>query len=118
MITELRKKSQITIPRELVSKLGLREGDKLEIIEKDGVIQIMPVVVYPKKYLDELKEEITDIKTKIKSGDQPVFDNVDDLFKQLDSEDIVQQRQNEPTEHRKLHCCQRRDFSINTRACS
>lgn len=48
----------------------------------------MPVVVYPKKYLDELKKEITDIKTKIKSGDQPMFDNVDDLFKQLDSEDM------------------------------
>ncbi|SFH07422.1 looped-hinge helix DNA binding domain-containing protein, AbrB family [Desulfotomaculum arcticum] len=45
MITELRKKSQITIPKELVSKLGLKEGDKLEITEKDGVIQIMPVVI-------------------------------------------------------------------------
>jgi len=88
MITELRKKSQITIPKEMVSKLGLKEGDKLEIIEKDGVIHIMPVVVYPKKYLHELQEEITDIKTKIKSGKQPMFDNVDDLFKQLDSEDI------------------------------
>jgi len=58
------------------------------IIEKDGVIQIMPVVVYRKKYLNELKEEITDIKTKIKSGDRPVFNDVDDLFKQLDSEDM------------------------------
>jgi AbrB family looped-hinge helix DNA binding protein len=85
MITELRKKSQITIPKELVSKLGIKEGDKLEIIEKDGVIQVMPVVVYPKKYLDELKEEITDIKNRIELGNQPVFDNVDDLFKQLDS---------------------------------
>jgi len=87
MITELRKKSQITIPKELVSKLGLKEGDKLELIEKDGVIQILPVVVYPKKYLDELKEEIADIKNKIESGDHPVFDNVDDLFKQLDSQE-------------------------------
>ncbi len=88
MITEIRKKSQITIPKELMSKLGLKEGDKLEIIEKDGVIQVMPVVVYPKKYLDELKEEITEIKNKIESGDQPVFDNVEDLFKQLDSPEM------------------------------
>lgn len=88
MITELRKKSQVTIPKELVMKLGLKEGDKLEIIEKNGVIQIMPVVVYPKKYLEELKEEITKIKSKIKSGDQQVFDNVDDLFRQLDSKDL------------------------------
>ncbi len=88
MITELRKKSQITIPKELVLELGLKEGDKLDIVEKDGIIQIIPVVVYPKKYLDELKEEINDIKRKIEIGKQPVFDNVDDLFKQLDAEEI------------------------------
>ena len=78
------KKSQITIPKELVSKLGLKEGDKLDIIEKDGAIQIMPVVVYPKKYIDELREEISDIKNKIKSGEQPIFDSVEDLFQHHD----------------------------------
>lgn len=87
MITELRKKSQITIPKEYVEKLGLKEGDKLEVVEKEGIIQIVPVVVYPKKYLDELKKEINEIKTKIKSGEKPVFDNADDLFKQLDDGD-------------------------------
>jgi len=86
MITELRKKSQITIPKVLVEKLGLKEGDKLEILEKDGVIYIMPVVVYPKKYLCDLKEEIRDIMQKMASGEQPVFDNVEDLIKQLDAE--------------------------------
>lgn len=87
MITEFRKKSQITIPKEVVLKLGLKEGDKLEIIERDGAISIIPVVVHSKKYLAELKKEIMDIKAKIKSGDQLVFDNVDDLFKQLDFEE-------------------------------
>ena len=52
MLTELRTKSQITIPKDIVARLGLHEGDKLEIVEKDGTIQIMPVAVYPKKYLD------------------------------------------------------------------
>ena len=55
MLTELRTKSQITIPKDIVARLGLHEGDKLEIVEKDGTIQIMPVAVYPKKYLDELR---------------------------------------------------------------
>lgn len=87
MITELRKKSQITIPKDLVEKLGLKEGDKLEIFEKEGVIHIMPVVVYSKKYIYELKEEILDLKAKLASGEQPVFDSVEDLFKQLDSEE-------------------------------
>ena len=58
MLTELRTKSQITIPKDIVMKMGLREGDKLEIVEKDGVIELMPVAVYPKKYLDELRSEI------------------------------------------------------------
>ena len=88
MITELRKKSQITIPKEVVLKLGLKEGDKLEIVEMDGEIKIIPIVVYPKRYLAELKEEIIDIKTKIKLSDQLAFDNVDDLFKQLNSEEV------------------------------
>ncbi len=84
MITELRKKSQVTIPKELVMKLGLKEGDKLEVIERNGTIQIMPVAVYPKKYLDELKEEINDIRVRIHAGEQPMFDSVDELFAQLD----------------------------------
>ena len=86
MLAELRQKSQITIPKEIIVKLGLSEGDKLEIFEKDGSICIMPVAVYPKKYLDELREEISDVKTKIASGEQPVFDSVDALFDKLEAE--------------------------------
>lgn len=48
MLAELRQKSQVTIPKEIIVKLGLSEGDKLEIFEKDGTIFLMPVVVYPK----------------------------------------------------------------------
>ncbi len=83
MLAELRAKSQITIPKAIVDKLGLSEGDKLEIFEKDGMIFIVPVAVYPKKYLDELKNEIEETKTKIVSGERPVFDNVDALFEKL-----------------------------------
>ena len=87
MIMELRKKSQITIPKEVISKLDLREGDQLDIIEKDGTIHIIPVAVYPKKYIEELKAEILEIKQNIKSGKQPVFNNVDDLFEHLENEE-------------------------------
>ena len=78
MLTELRTKSQITIPKDIVMKMGLREGDKLEIVEKD---------VYPKKYLDELRSEINEAKAKIAAGEQPVFDTVDALFEALDGAD-------------------------------
>lgn len=86
MLAVLRPKSQITIPKELVERLGLAEGDKLEISEKDGVIFIMPVVIYPKKYLDELRKEIEETKAQIASGQQPVFDTVDALFAKLEED--------------------------------
>lgn len=86
MLAEFRAKSQITIPKEFVDKLGLSEGDKLEIYERDGMICMMPVAVYPKKYLNELRKEIEETKTKIASGEQPVFDNVDALFAKLEGD--------------------------------
>jgi AbrB family looped-hinge helix DNA binding protein len=84
MLAELRQKSQITIPKEIVSRLGLNEGDKLEINEKDGIITVMPVAVYPKKYLDELRGEIETAREKIASGKKPVFNNIDALFAALE----------------------------------
>lgn len=85
MLAELRPKSQITIPKEIIIKLGLSEGDKLDIFEKDGAICIIPVSVYPKKYMDELREEISSVKAKIATGEQPVFDSVDALFDKLET---------------------------------
>ena len=84
MLAELRAKSQVTIPKELVDKLGLSEGDKLEFYVQDGIICAMPVTVYPKKYLDQLREEVEETKVKISSGEQPVFDNLDALFAKLE----------------------------------
>ena len=86
MLAELRQKSQITIPKEIIVKLGLSEGDKLDIFEQDGTICMMPVVVYPKKYLDELRGEIDEAKAKIASVEQPVFYSVDALFANLEAE--------------------------------
>ncbi|MHB1484253.1 MAG: AbrB/MazE/SpoVT family DNA-binding domain-containing protein [Saccharofermentanales bacterium] len=84
MITELRKKAQITIPKSIIDVLGLKEGDKLDVVENNGMIQLVPVVVYPKKYVDELVYEINEIKEQIKYGTKPTFDNVEDLIKQLE----------------------------------
>ena len=85
MLAELRTKSQITIPKEIVTTLGLSEGDKLEVCEKDGMICLMPVAVYPKKYVDGLRSEISALKQQVKSGSRPVFDSVDTLFDSLEN---------------------------------
>ncbi len=84
MLAEFRTKSQITIPKEIVAKLGLAEGDKLDIYEKDGMICIMPVVVYPKKYVEELRDEIADVRERLADGKQATFTSIDALFNQLE----------------------------------
>jgi len=58
VIAELRPKSQVTIPKPLIDKLGLSAGDKLEIFEDKGMICIMPVVVYPKGYVDKILADV------------------------------------------------------------
>lgn len=87
MLAELRQKAQVTIPKELVDKLGLTEGDKFDVFDDNGTICFMPVAVYPKQYLAELREEIEETKNKIASGEQPVFDDIDALFEKLDGKD-------------------------------
>lgn len=86
MLAELRQRSQITIPKEIIAKLGLSEGDVLDVFEQDGTICMMPVTAYPKRYLQELRQEIAETKAKIASGEQPVFDNVDALFAKLEED--------------------------------
>ena len=84
MLAELRSKAQVTIPKELVDRLGLSEGDKFDVFENNGTICFMPVAVYPKQVLAELREEIKETKNQIASGKQPIFSNIDALFDKLD----------------------------------
>ncbi|MBO4289138.1 MAG: AbrB/MazE/SpoVT family DNA-binding domain-containing protein [Lachnospiraceae bacterium] len=86
MLTDIRAKSQITIPKSIVKHLGLAEGDQLDIYEKDGIIYMVPVTVYPKKYVLELQNEISMLKEDIQYGKQPTFDTIDALISQLEKE--------------------------------
>ena len=58
MLAELRGRSQITIPAEIIKSLGISEGDKFEVIEKDGGIFLCPVVVYPKDKIKQIAKII------------------------------------------------------------
>ena len=51
MIATIRKRSQITLPSEIITKLGLNEGDQLDVREQDGTIVLFPMSVYPTKYI-------------------------------------------------------------------
>lgn len=70
MITQLRGRSQITLPSEVVKKMKLQEGDNLDIRIDDDRIIIKPVLVidrsqswfWSKKWQELEKEADEDIK--------------------------------------------------------
>ncbi len=78
MLAEIRGRSQITIPAEIIKKLGVSEGDKFDIIEKDGGIFLCPVVVYPKDKLLKIAKLIKN--SEIELSAQESFDTVEDMF--------------------------------------
>jgi len=82
MIIELRKKSQITLPKEIVNALNLAEGDQLEVSIINGVISLEPVAIYPKNYLDKIEEEIKYLKES-NSDQYKTYDDVDELIRNL-----------------------------------
>ena len=80
----LRSHSQITIPAPVVSSLGLKEGDQLEIFADNWKISMIPVTVYPDDYIEQLRRETSELRDNIKSGKQPVFDSVDAVIEALE----------------------------------
>lgn len=86
MIIELRKKSQITLPKEIVKELHLIEGDKFDITVVDGKICLEPVAVYPKEYILKIEKEINTLRENPKF-EYNTFDNIDELMKDLKSKE-------------------------------
>ena len=84
MLVELKAKSQVTIPKDIVNSMDLNQGDQFEVIEDEGKIILVPVAIYPEHVIKELKEQVNEIKESIKNGDQPIFDSIDSLFEELD----------------------------------
>lgn len=84
MLVELKAKSQVTIPKDIVNSMNLNQGDQFEVIEDDGKIVLVPVAVYPEHVIKKLKSQVKEIKDSIKNGETPVFDSIDSLFEDLD----------------------------------
>lgn len=84
MYAELRSRSQITIPKTVIKELNIKEGDKFEIETIDGEIRLIPIVVYPKKYVEELENEVKKVKEQIANGKARVYNTTEELFAHLD----------------------------------
>ena len=84
MIVDLKQKSQVTIPKELVKKLNLSVGDKLEVEEKDGKLIITPVMVIPKSqawyHSKEWQDQEKIVNQQIAEGRVYEVDSEENLF--------------------------------------
>lgn len=89
MLIELRKKSQITIPKEIVNELHLEEKDQLEISVKNGVIMIEPVAVYSKSYIQKLEDTVMRINEDPSKYNVGPFKSVEEVISYLEDTDEV-----------------------------
>ena len=87
MLVEFKNKSQVTIPSELVKKLQLKPGDKLEVEEKDGCLIFTPVVVIPREqmwfYSKEWQADEQKVEQELKGGRVKMAESKEELFKGL-----------------------------------
>ena len=81
MLAEIRGRSQITIPSEIIKKLGISEGDKFDIMERDGGIFLCPVVVYPKDKIAKIAKILKESENDAKK--QTAFESVEDMFSDM-----------------------------------
>jgi len=79
MLVEMRARSQITLPNEITKRMGISEGDRFEVVERDGGVFLCPVVVYPKVKL----ERIARIIKNHENEPSAVYRSVEDMFNDL-----------------------------------
>jgi len=89
MITQLRRRSQVTLPSEVIKKMKLQEGDNLDIAIEDDRIIIKPVLVINRSqswfWTKEWQAMEMEADKDIKLGKIHKARNVKDLIKKLES---------------------------------
>lgn len=85
MLAELKQKSQLTIPKKIVNEMGLEIGDQFDVVVDNGVIKLIPVVVYPKDKLEKLEQLADEARTAHRAGKLKAYD-ADALFDDLDTQ--------------------------------
>jgi len=87
MLTEIRSRSQITIPSEIIKKLNLKQGDTLDVTVEDDQIILRPVVAVPKDQVyfwsKEWQQDEKQVQSDIENDKIKSAQSKDELFKDL-----------------------------------
>lgn len=90
MITQLRCKAQVTIPKDIIRKLGLKSGDNIDISLEDNRIVIKPVLIIDKEqawfWSKEWQKDEKEVNEDIKTGRVKSFDSVNELIADLNDQ--------------------------------
>lgn len=88
MLTEIRTRSQITIPNSIIKELKLKIGDKLHIDIEKGNIIMKPVIAIPREqayfWTDKWQEEEKKVNEEIKTGKINSAETPEELFEDLE----------------------------------
>jgi antitoxin MazE len=89
MITQLRRRSQVTLPSDVVKKLKLQEGDNLDIAIEDDKIVITPVLVIDRAqswfWSRKWQELESEADADIKDGKVDKVKDLNELIEKLNS---------------------------------
>ena len=92
MLVELKQKSQVTIPAELLKKMNLKTGDKLDIEEQEGRLVITPVMVILREqlwyYSKAWQDGEMEAQQQINAGKVKLANNKEELLKGLGLDEL------------------------------
>ncbi len=93
-IRKLGARSQVTIPKDIVDYLQLKEGDQVSMVREKGQIIIEPVKIVPRDALyyevgaddqyitaDDIKEAAAEAVSDYQAGKLKKYKTTEDLFK-------------------------------------
>ena len=91
------RRSQVTIPKEIVKELAIQEGDMMRVIKAGHAIILVPVKTVPKgalyfepgSYTEvitdlDIKQAMVEAQAEYKEGKLKGYDDIDKLFEDLD----------------------------------
>jgi len=97
-LTKLRKRAQLTLPKEVVKALDLKVGDDLRVEVKSGRVIITPVAVIPKDELwawkPEIREAIIEGRKESRNKNLKAYETLDEMFAEWDNEEAEQMEDN------------------------
>ncbi len=78
----------IILPPHVMDEFGLIKGDKVEAQMLDGILDLLPVAVYPEEYLRELDKIFEETERDYKAGNLKSYTSAREMFLDMGIDDL------------------------------